>query len=157
MNAPIRLEEQIAVQNVIQQTASLLDAEDLNAWLGLFDATGEYLITAHSTELQRTLTWWKADHETLRKTLAEVPRHVRDPARRLRVVSPAVLRMEDGKIHGVSRFAVFRTTPQGASTLYVVGRYRDTFVQSEDGLWRYSQHHVDLDTRMMDAFTHLPL
>jgi 3-phenylpropionate/cinnamic acid dioxygenase small subunit len=151
------MQEQLEVQRLIQQTAKLLDAEDLTAWLNLFDASGEYEVTAYSPELRRTLTWWKADHAALQKTLAEVPRHVRDPARRLRVLTPTVVRIEGDEAYADSPFAVYRTTPEGATSLYVVGRYQDTLVRSPSGHWLYRRHHVTLDTRMLDAFTHLPL
>jgi 3-phenylpropionate/cinnamic acid dioxygenase small subunit len=151
------IQEQLEIQGLIQQTAKLLDAEDLTGWLNLFDASGEYELTTYSPELRRTLTWWKADHGALQKTLAEVPRHVRDTARRLRVLTPNVVRIGGDEAYADSPFAVYRTTPEGESSLYVVGRYQDTLMRSPSGDWLYRRHHVILDTRMLDAFTHLPL
>jgi hypothetical protein len=46
--------------------------------------------------------------------------------------------------------------PDGTTNLYVVGRYEDTVVKRDDA-WRYSSHRVLLETRVLDAFTHLPL
>ncbi|MGV3656235.1 MAG: nuclear transport factor 2 family protein [Noviherbaspirillum sp.] len=124
---------------------------------GIFDAGGEYEMTAFSTELRKPLTWWKADFPTLEKTLAEVPQHVRDPARRLRVLGPAQIRIEGDEAHAECAFAVYRTSTDGVSSLYVVGRYQDTLVRTAPGQWRYRNHRVALDTPMLDAFTHLPL
>lgn len=147
----------LAVQRVVQRTAALLDAEDLTGWLQLFDAAGTYEIRAHSTELDRTMSWWKSDVADLTRTLGEVPRHVRDPARRLRVLSPALVVLNGGQAHADTPFCVYRTLPTGESSLFVVGRYRDVLCKGEAGEWRYLQHHVELDTRVWDAFTHLPI
>jgi hypothetical protein len=38
----------------------------------------------------------------------------------------------------------------------VVGRYLDELVRVGSG-WRFSVHRVQLETRVLDAFTHLPL
>jgi 3-phenylpropionate/cinnamic acid dioxygenase small subunit len=153
----VPLQDYVELQALIHRTAALLDAEDLDGWLALFDEAGEYRLSAFSTELNKTLVWWQADVDALRKTLAEVRDHVRDPARRLRVVMASPLEVVGNEAHCLSSFSVYRSSPAGESSLYVVGRYRDVFVRREGGAWRYRSHQVELDTRMLDMFTHLPL
>lgn len=149
--------DEIALQSVIQRTASLLDAEDLAGWLALFDQAASYRMVAASSELGKQLTWWKSDVPTLQKTLNEVPRHVRDPARRLRVLGPALIQVSGDAATTECTFAVYRTLPSGETTLYLVGRYKDEFIRTGSGEWRYRLHEVQADTRVLDAFTHLPL
>jgi hypothetical protein len=47
-------------------------------------------------------------------------------------------------------------TPTGETSLFAVGRYLDELVRVGSG-WRFSVHRVQLETRVLDAFTHLPL
>jgi hypothetical protein len=39
----------------------------------------------------------------------------------------------------------------------MVGTYQDQLRRGVDGTWRYLRHSVRAQTRMLDAFTHLPL
>ena len=55
------------------------------------------------------------------------------------------------------RVALVGRQRTGKSSLFLVGRYRDLLRKAESGEWRYLQHHVELDTRVWDAFTHLPI
>ena len=148
--------ERHAVQDLVQRTARLLDREDLDGWLALFDLNGEYELTAYSTELRRDLVWWKSDRAALQKILAEVTQHVRDPAHRRRVLGPAVIEFTADQAYAESAFAVYRTTREGETSLYAVGRYEDSLVRASDR-WLYRTHRVVLDTRMLEMFTHLPL
>jgi len=147
----------LAAQQLVQRTAKLLDDEDLNGWLALFDSQGSYEISAYSPELRQPQVWWQSDLTALGKTLAEVPRHVRDPARRRRVVGAGTFNVDNDVVRMESAFSIHRTTPEGESSLYAVGRYEDVLVRSPGGEWRYRLHRVLLDTRVLDAFTHLPL
>jgi len=146
-----------AAQRIVLQTAALLDAEKLADWLALFDAGGFYEITSYSPELQRWTPWWSQPLELLRKTVSEVPRHVRDPATRLHVMSSAIVDLDGNVAKCETPFAIYRTLPTGESSLYVVGTYHDELRLDAQGAWRYVRHLVRTQTRMLDAFTHLPL
>lgn len=148
--------EKEAVRDVILQTALLLDREDLEGWLALFARESEYEISAYSAEIKSAMSWWKSDRSELRKIVTAVSEHVRDPARRMHLVMPASISVNENNAAAVSQFAIFRTTPDGESSLYALGRYEDALVKS-DGRWFYSRHRAMLDTRMLEAFTHLPL
>ncbi|MGQ0651416.1 MAG: aromatic-ring-hydroxylating dioxygenase subunit beta [Betaproteobacteria bacterium] len=145
-----------AIADLVQRTAFLLDEERLADWCGLFDAAGTYELAAYSTELRKWMTWWHADRPTLEKTLKEVPQHVRDPARRRHVVGAPLVEIAGDEAKATAQFAIFRTTPEGQSSLYLVGRYDDRLVK-RGGAWLYAAHKAIADTRMLDAFTHIPL
>jgi 3-phenylpropionate/cinnamic acid dioxygenase small subunit len=154
------LEDQLvdreAIRELVQRTALLLDEENFADWLKSFDSEGVYELSAYSSELRRWMIWWHSDRDTLEKTLAEVGQHVRDPAKRRHVVSAPVVVLDGERASGVSQFSLYRTTPEGQSSLYMVGRYEDKFVK-RSGAWRYAAHKVITDTRMLDTFTHIPV
>lgn len=144
------------IRELVQETAALLDSEQLDQWVELFANVSEYEIVAHGNEIAARMTWWRSSREELRKLLDDVPRQVRDKARRLHLVSPVAIQCSGERGTVQSHFAVFRTTAEGRSSVYAVGRYDDTVVKAS-GRWVYEKHQVVLDTRMLDTFTHLPL
>jgi salicylate 5-hydroxylase small subunit len=145
-----------AARALIQRTAMLLDDEKLDAWVELFDAQGTYELSAYSTEIRRWMTWHLSDRETLQKMLNEVDEHVRDPARRRHIVGFPLVELDGDQGRVTSHFSLFRTSPEGQSSLYMVGRYDDRIVK-RSGSWLYAAHKVIIDTRMLDTFTHIPV
>ncbi|WP_027583284.1 nuclear transport factor 2 family protein [Bradyrhizobium sp. Ai1a-2] len=146
-----------AIRTVVQRTAALLDTEQFSEWISLFDAEGSYELAAYSTEIRRWMTWQLSDRPALKQMLDEVGEHVRDPARRRHVVGmPFVEFTDDATARATTTFSLFRTTPEGTSSLYIVGSYEDQFIK-RDGAWRYAFHRVVSDTRVLDAFTHIPV
>jgi 3-phenylpropionate/cinnamic acid dioxygenase small subunit len=145
-----------SVRDLVAITATRLDLEDLAGWLALFDEHAVYEITAFSPEIRRMMTWWKSERAALEKVVEEIPRHERDPARRLHLLGPISVTLETDRGSAQAPFAIYRTLPDGTTSLYVVGRYEDAVVK-RDGAWRYSGHRAVLETRVLDAFTHLPL
>jgi 3-phenylpropionate/cinnamic acid dioxygenase small subunit len=154
MNAnPTDLE---AGRELIARTAILLDDEKFDAWVELFDAQGTYELSAYSTEIRRWMTWQFSDRETLQKMLADVDEHVRDPARRRHIVGIPYLEFDGDHGRVKTHFSLFRTSPEGQSSLYMVGCYDDRIVR-RSGSWLYAAHKVIVDTRMLDGFTHIPV
>jgi len=145
-----------AVCRLVQRTAMLLDDESFEPWLELFEPDGVYELSAYSTEIRRWMTWQLSDRDALDKMLKDVSEHVRDPAVRRHVVGIPVLELEGERSRVISQFSLFRTLPDGQSSLYMVGRYDDRIVKRSGG-WRYTSHKVIVDTRMLDAFTHIPV
>jgi 3-phenylpropionate/cinnamic acid dioxygenase small subunit len=145
-----------AARELVQRTAMLLDDEKFDAWVGLFDAEGIYELTAYSTEIRRWMTWQLSDREALQKMLQDVDEHVRDPARRRHVVGVPLVELDGDQGRVRSHFSLFRTSPEGQSSLYMVGCYDDRIVKRA-GAWLYAAHKVIVDTRMLDSFTHIPV
>lgn len=145
-----------AARQLVQRTAMLLDNEKFDAWIELFDSGGTYELSAYSTEIRRWMTWQLSDRDALQKMLQDINEHVRDPARRRHVVGTPVVELvgERGKV--TSHFSLFRTSPEGQSSLYMVGCYEDRIVK-RSGTWLYAAHKVIADTRMLDMFTHIPV
>jgi 3-phenylpropionate/cinnamic acid dioxygenase small subunit len=145
-----------AVCELVQRTAMLLDEEKFDDWLALFDTEGTYELSAYSTEIRRWMTWQLSDRETLSKMLKDVDEHVRDPAQRRHIVGMPVLELDADQGRVKSHFSLYRTTPDGQSSLYMVGCYDDRIVR-RSGAWLYASHKAVVDTRMLDVFTHIPV
>lgn len=145
-----------AVRDLVSLTAARLDRQDLDGWLELFDEDAEYEITAFSPEIRHTMTWWKSSRPELQKLIKEIPQHECDPARRLHLLGPVSVTLDGDRARAEVPFALYRTTPDGKTDLYVVGRYENSLAK-KSGRWLYTAHHTLLETRFLDAFTHLPL
>jgi 3-phenylpropionate/cinnamic acid dioxygenase small subunit len=154
--ALVELLDKEAIRALIQETASLLDREDLAGWLALFGADAEYELTAYGPEIRASMTWWKSTRDELAKILEEVPQHVRDAGRRLHLVTPISISIAGGTASAASHFAVLRTDRDGHTDVYATGRYEDEMVRQGDR-WRYARHRCVLDTRMLESGTHIPL
>ncbi len=72
-----------------------------------------------------------------------------DPYYQRHVVgAPVVRRVEAGRIHSEANYAVFRTKLDKLSTVFNVGRYIDTIVQTPDGL-KFAERLVVYDSEMI--------
>jgi salicylate 5-hydroxylase small subunit len=72
-----------------------------------------------------------------------------DPYYQRHVVgAPVVRRVEDGRIYSEANYAVFRTKLDKLSTVFNVGRYIDTIVQTPDGL-KFAERRVVYDSEMI--------
>jgi len=148
--------DQEAARDLVLRTAMLLDAEDFDAWVKLFDEDGIYELTAYSTEIRRWMTWQSSDRMTLDKMLKEVNEHVRDTAQRRHIVGMPLVEIDGNAARVRSNFSVFRTLADGQSALYMTGQYDDHIVR-RSGVWLYTLHKVIADTRILDSFTHTPI
>ena len=72
-----------------------------------------------------------------------------DPYYQRHVVgAPVVRKVEDGRIHAEANYAVFRTKLDGPSTVFNVGRYIDTIVQTSEGL-KFAERLCVYDSEMI--------
>ena len=150
------LRDKDAIFDLIRATAARLDEERLDDWLALFAAESRYEINAYGPEIRADMSWWNSNREDLARILSEVKEHVRDPGRRLHLVSPISVEITGDRAAALSHFGILRTDTEGNSAVYAAGRYEDSLVK-QDGQWLYERHRVVLDTRKLEPFTHLPL
>ena len=72
-----------------------------------------------------------------------------DPYYQRHVVgAPMVRKVENGKIHSEANYAVFRTKYDKASTVFNVGRYIDTIVETPKGL-KFAERLCVFDSEMI--------
>lgn len=148
--------DEAAIFALIRTTAARLDDENLEAWLALFAPDSQYEIKTYGPEIRADMSWWHSNRPELEKILAEAKQHVRDPGKRLHLVTPISVDLAGDRATALSHFAVMRTDPDGNSAVYAAGRYKDVLVKQE-GRWLYEAHCAVLDTRKLEPFTHLPL
>jgi len=72
-----------------------------------------------------------------------------DPYYQRHVVgAPMVRKVEDGRIHSEANYAVFRTKYDKESTVFNVGRYIDTIVQTPEG-FKFAERICVYDSEMI--------
>ena len=72
-----------------------------------------------------------------------------DPYYQRHVVgAPVVRKVEDGRIHAEANYAVFRTKLDKESTVFNVGRYIDTIVQTPEG-FKFAERLCVYDSEMI--------
>jgi len=64
---------------------------------------------------------------------------------------------EGGAIEAQSSFMVARTMHTGETTLFATGRYLDRVVVDGDGVARFAEKIVVLDSRLIDTLLAIPL
>jgi 3-phenylpropionate/cinnamic acid dioxygenase small subunit len=148
-------EDREAIRDLLQHAAWLLDGEAWNDWVDLFAEGGRYEVKAYSTEIATEMLWFDLKKDELDKWMEELPTHVRDMAQRLRLVSPITIVVNGHEASALSSFALFRTTPDGETRFYAVGRYEDDLLK-RDGRWRFARRTVRLQTRVLEVGTHIP-
>jgi len=80
-----------------------------------------------------------------------------DPYYQRHVVgAPVVRKVEDGRIQSEANYAVFRTKLDKASTVFNVGRYIDTIVQTPEGL-KFAERLCVYDSEMIPNAIIYPL
>ncbi len=145
-----------AVFDLVRATAAKLDEEALADWLALFAPQSVYEIIAYGPEIKAQMSWWHSSRDELAAILEEIPEHVRDPGKRLHLVSPISAEVAGDRADALSHFAIMRTGRDGKTAVYAAGRYEDHLVRP-NRRWLYERHRVVLDTRILEPFTHLPL
>lgn len=148
-------EDREAIRDLLQHAAWLLDSEAWKDWVDLFAEDGRYEVRAYSTEVATEMLWFDLTTGELGAWMEELPTHVRDMAQRLHIVSPISIVVNGQEASALSAFALFRTTPDGESRFYAVGRYEDTLLKRE-GRWRFARRTVRLQTRLLEVGTHIP-
>jgi salicylate 5-hydroxylase small subunit len=64
------------------------------------------------------------------------------------VGAPMVRKVEEGRIHAEANYAVFRTKLDKESTVFNVGRYIDTIVQTPEG-FKFAERICVFDSEMI--------
>lgn len=146
------------IDQLIYQSALLLDERDFAGYLALLAPDFRYVITAHSPEIRREMTWLEQDREGMQTLFETLPRHNSDPAPLTRHVTVYTVTVDASgdEAQVVSALQVFRTTLDGgASALFAVGKIHDRVALGGDGP-RLRRRHIKLDTRMLGIGTHIP-
>jgi 3-phenylpropionate/cinnamic acid dioxygenase small subunit len=146
-----------AIEEILLKAAAFLDEKRFLEWAELFADDAQYEMLFKSKELRDiddyVMQFNKAELVSRMKLL---PNYVIDTAKRLHAVSNIRIEVDENNATCTSRFTVYRTLEDGTTSLYAVGSNDDALVQRA-GQWLFLKRRVVLDTRKLEAHTHMPL
>jgi salicylate 5-hydroxylase small subunit len=148
----ISFETHLALTRLYADYALAVDSGDWDLWPEFFLDDGIYKLQARENHERgfplATLSFTskgmlKDRVYGIKETLFHDPyyqRHV--------VGAPVVRRLEAGRIHSEANYAVFRTKLDKLSSVFNVGRYIDTIVETPEGL-KFAERLVVYDSEMI--------
>jgi anthranilate 1,2-dioxygenase small subunit/terephthalate 1,2-dioxygenase oxygenase component beta subunit len=155
-------ELQFAILDLNARYAHALDENLIEQWPGFFTASARYIVTtAENFEQGLPLGMIYA---TSRAMLQDRVRSLREAniyeAQRYRhiVGLPLLEPAQDGGTRACTSFIVVRVMHSGETMVYATGCYRDVIAtDASDGVLRFSERIVVLDSRRIDTLLALPL
>jgi salicylate 5-hydroxylase small subunit len=130
--------EYLQLCNLLQQSAHLLDSNDLSTWPDLFTEDGRYKLQSREN-FDAGLPLCIMDYESqgmLRDRIYGVQNTIfHDPYSQRHVCSaPLITSFNESEIHCESSYIVTRTQRDGMPQILSVGRYLDLIVRVDGGL-----------------------
>ena len=145
------------IARLIYQSCLVLDAEDFDAYMDLFASEFEYRVSNYSFELRKDQDWMDLNRSELKGLLDNVDQHSRLLGRFARQANIYGIDRNGAEKAAVTTFlTVFYTTPEGATSVFAVGKYLDVIDLSGDAPLIASRE-VRLETKELGIGTHLPL
>jgi 3-phenylpropionate/cinnamic acid dioxygenase small subunit len=155
----MNIELTLKVQDLNARYAQAIDDNKLEAWPDFFTEDGRYRVTtAENAECGLPLAMIYA---TSRAMLRDRVRSLRDAnvyeAQRYRhIIGAPLIGAEGGVVEAQTSFIVARVMHTGETTLFATGRYHDRVVV-ENGVARFAEKAVVLDSRLIDTLLAIPL
>jgi anthranilate 1,2-dioxygenase small subunit/terephthalate 1,2-dioxygenase oxygenase component beta subunit len=156
----MNIELTLKVQDLNARYVQAIDDNKLEAWPDFFTEDGRYRVTtAENAERGLPLAMIYA---TSRAMLRDRVRSLRDAnvyeAQRYRHIigAPLIEAGEGGAIEAQTSFIVVRIMHTGETALFATGRYLDRVVL-QDGVARFAEKAVILDSRLIDTLLAIPL
>jgi methanesulfonate monooxygenase small subunit len=152
------METESAVRELIARSCMKLDANDYKGYLGLYDESLRYRITAWSPEIRKDMVWLEKNRAGLKDLFDLLPKQNMDRTPLTRHFSLFTVEKGAGAtVRVTSGLQIFRTEVQGGTTSLVgVGKYVDEIRLKEDGSAVLVDREVRLDTRMLGKGYHIP-
>ncbi len=141
-----------AIQQLYADYAAAVDSGDWDLWPGFFAETCSYKLQPRENfergyplcTLALTSQGMLKDRVYgIQETLFHDPYYQRPV-----LVAPIVRQVVNGRIHSEANYAVFRTKYDQISTVFNVGRYIDTIVQTPGGL-KFEERLCVYDSEMV--------
>ena len=155
-------ELQFAILDLNARYAKAIDDDRLEDWPGFFAESARYVVTT-AENFERGLPLGMI-YATSRAMLRDRVRSLREAniyeAQRYRhiVGLPLVEAGPDGVTRATTSFIVVRVMHSGETSLFASGCYHDRIVKdAPDGVLRFAERIVVLDSRQVDTLLALPL
>src|SRR5262249_33181217 len=134
-------EKQLIVDHYFS-SAALLDDGRFKEWVSLFSDDAKYELLFRSAELGGSEDYlMRYDKDRLLRRATLLPHYVSDTAKRLHIVSNIRVSVTGNSANGESSLVVYRTTEDGRSGLYAVGRTADALIKTSDR-WLFRERRV---------------
>ena len=148
----MKYDDHFALTQHYADYAAIVDAADWDAWCELFTEEGVYrLVPRENHERGLPLATLSFESKGMLKDRAHAIRETlfHDPYYQRHIVgAPRVLRVEAGRIHSETNYAVFRTKLSQLTTVFNVGRYLDEIVTTPQGL-KFASRLVIYDSELI--------
>ncbi len=150
------IQEHEALRRLIHLSGRLLDAQDFGKYAALYSEAGQYRLVVKAPEVARPMTWVHLSRQELGALLDSAPQHVWNTGERNHLISVEDLEVQGEGARSTAGFCVFHTDSGGASRVYAVGRYEDTWTK-ESNDWRLLERVARLRTRSLSPSSAIPL
>ena len=158
----MNIELQLKIQDLNARYAQAIDGNKLEAWPDFFTEDGRYRVTT-AENFERGLPLGLI-YATSRAMLQDRVRSLREAniyeSQRYRhIIGLPLLKLtQDGATRACTSFIVVRIMHSGETIVYATGCYRDVIVMdASDGVLRFAERIVVLDSRQIDTLLALPL
>ena len=155
-------ELQLAILDLNARYSQAIDDNRLEVWPGFFTESARYIVTT-AENFDRGLPLGMI-YATSRAMLQDRVRSLREAniyeAQRYRHVVglPLLESAQDGATRACTSFIVVRVMHSGESVVFATGCYRDLIVKdASDGVLRFAERVVVLDSRQIDTLLAVPL
>ena len=140
--------------------ARCIDADRLEEWPAFFANEGSYRVTTeanHARGLDLGLIYAEGRGMLMDRITALRRANIYERHRYRHVIGlPSILSHDGNVATAETPFAVFRTMREGASALFVTGRYLDV-LRSMDGVLEFEERVVVCDSEVIDTLLVVPL
>lgn len=127
-----------AVLALYADYAAVLDNNEWDRWPDFFTETCTYRLQPRENfehGLPLATLWFESRGMLMDRIYGATETIFHDPYYQRHVVgTPRILSADSQRIESEANYAVFRTKPDGPSTVYNVGRYIDVIRRTEEGL-----------------------
>ncbi|MBT7950121.1 MAG: SnoaL-like domain-containing protein [Gammaproteobacteria bacterium] len=151
-------ETQESLKRILHRSARYLDDQNYSAFLDLFTDKADYSITCLAPELQKKMIWMQRSRDELAERIAAMNEHEWEIAcvQQTRIISVDTILITGNAATTSTSFSLYHTLDDGSSELYVLGRYEDEWLNSDDS-WLISNREVALRTRKLKLLSPLPV
>lgn len=149
-------QEHEAIRRLIHLSGRLLDEQDFKKYAALYSEAGQYRLVVKAPEVAKPMTWVHLSRPELAALLASAPEHVWNTGERNHLISVEDMEVQGQRARSSAGFCVLHTDSGGASRVYAVGRYEDTWTKDNND-WRLVERIVRLRTRSLSPSSAIPL
>lgn len=141
---------------LIHLSGRLLDQQDFEKYAALYADAGEYRLVTKAPEVAQPMTWVLFSRDELGALFDSASQHVWNTGERNHLITVEEIDIQGDTAQSKAGFCVFRTSQDGATEIFAVGRYEDRWQRAGND-WRLLQRLVHLQTRLLASPSAIPI